>query len=282
MTAMTGTSKTSLSDHALREPDVTKLSRSALARLCAEMQSKGASGSAQAVLGNPCIAAMAHALCDADDAAASGLVDELLQAGLSVEEVCLDHLAPAARRLGDLWSSDRLPFTEVALASARIQAMLRRMPSGRMTPSCGSGKGAVFAAVPGEQHTLGVMMAADLFRRNGWDVGLLIGLSHDELIGRIGRDDRPVVGLSCSGDHSYPALRRLLGALAGVRPDARILLSGQIVGDADKIKDLPAPVTIVADVAAAEAEMIRIEASFGAIGGTARPDQSRRRASSAA
>jgi methanogenic corrinoid protein MtbC1 len=258
--------------------DLTGLAQKAMARLCEQMRNAPSARPALEVLGDPCAAAMAYALCDDDDLAASVLVEDLLDAGLSVEDVCLDHLAPAARRLGDLWDRDRLPFTEVALATARIQALLRRMPTGRVGPSCGHGKGALFAAVPGEQHTLGVVMAADLFRRNGWDVGLMVGLGHDELLARIARDDRPVIGLSCSGSHSYPALRRLLAALGRMRPGAHILLSGQIVRDAEKIADLPAPVAVVTDIAGAEAEMTRIEGAFG--GGRNR--QSQRRSSSAA
>lgn len=258
--------------------DLTDLAQRALARLCAQMQDRAPAHRAHDVLGDPCSAAMAYALCDSDDTAASLLVEDLLDVGLSVEDVCLEHLAPAARRLGDLWDRDRLPFTEVALAAARIQALLRRMPPGRVAPSCHHAKGAVFAAVPGEQHTLGVMMAADLFRRNGWDVGLMVGLTHDELVSRIARDDRPVIGLSCSGSHSYPALRRLLAALGRMRPSAHILLSGHVVQDADKLADLPAPVTIVADMMAAEAAMKRIEAMLTA----PRRAQSQRRSSSAA
>ncbi len=178
-----------------RPSDLSRLAQSAMARLCAEMRAQPGRTDAHKVLGDPCVAALAYALCDQDDQAASVLVEDLLEAGLSVEEVCLDHLAPAARRLGELWDTDRLPFSEVALAGARIQAIVRRMPASRMTPSCAQGKGAVFAAVPGEQHTLGVMMAADLFRRNGWDVSLMVGQTHDELVSRISRDDRPVIGL---------------------------------------------------------------------------------------
>ncbi|NKX43207.1 cobalamin B12-binding domain-containing protein [Roseicyclus persicicus] len=240
-----------------------------------------ATGEAASVLGDPCAAAMAYALCDEDDAAASLLVDDLLDAGVPVEEICLDHLAPAARRLGELWDRDRLPFTEVALATARIQSILRRLPAGRGNPGAADGRGAIFAAVPGEQHTLGVMMAADLFRRGGWDVSLFIGLSHDELLARLSRDDRPVIGLSCSGDHSYPALRRLLAALAKARPDAQILLAGQILKQPDKVADLPAPVVPVCDMAGAEAEMARIGAMLAAAT-VARLGTARRKATSAA
>ena len=262
-------------------PGLPGFAADALARLCAERRSDATPGSAQSVLGDPCAAAMAYALCDADDGAASILVDELIEAGVPVEDVCLDHLAPAARRLGDLWDTDRLPFTEVTMASARIQSILRRLPPGRGGRMTHGACGALFGAVPGEQHTLGVIMAADLFRRGGWDVGLMIGATHDEMIARISRDDRPVIGLSCSSDHAYPALRRLLAAIARARPGAEILLAGQIVKTPERVAELPMPVTAVADMAEAEAEMTRIAARPGAAA-TQRPGPAGSRATSVA
>lgn len=239
---------------------VSGLARQAMARLCAETKAAADADSARAALGGqPVSAAMAYALCDPEDDAATVLVDDMLDVGVSVEDICLDHLAPAARRLGEWWETDRVPFTDVTLATARIQAMLRRMPPSRRVPGVAGGKGGVFVAVPGEEHTLGVMMAADLFRRHGWDVSLLVGQDHDALIARLARDDRPVIGLSCSGDHSFAALKRLMQALRRNRPNARILLSGQIVGQAERLAELPKPFTTVADVTEAETVMCEIE-----------------------
>lgn len=268
-------------DDPLRQDALADLARAALARLCAQTAPMAPVTDAQTVLGDPCAAAMAYALCDPEDDAAGLLVDDLLAAGLSVEDLCHEHLAPAARRLGMLWDQDRLPFTEVAMATARIQSILRRMPTGRVLPGRAAGPGAVFAAVPGETHTLGVMMAADLFRRAGWDVGLLVGRSHDELLAHVTRDDRPIIGLSCSGDHSYPALRRLLAAIGNARPDAQVMVSGQIVTQPDRIANLPAGVVVVTDLASAEAQMHQIAAQL-ALQQRGRPRRARGRASSVA
>lgn len=236
------------------------LAKRALARLCQDSKRGAPAGDAVSVLGDPCAAAMAFALCDPDDAAAQFLVDDLLDAGISVEDLCHDHLAPAARRLGTMWDRDRIPFTDVALATARIQSILRRLPANRSSLRNRRGLGAIFAAVPGEMHTLGVMMAADLFRRGGWDISLLVGLTHDELLARLTRDDRPVIGLSCSGEHSFGALRRLLAALGNARPDAQFLVSGQIIADPARIASLPVPVMVVGDLDSTEAEMARLDA----------------------
>ena len=245
------------------------LAHRAVAKLCEDSRANDVSDDAQKAIGDPMSTAMAYALCDREDDSAHLIVDDLLAAGLSVEDVCLDHLAPAARRLGEWWEEDKLPFTEVTVATARIQSLLRKMPSERAASPRLTAKGAFFASVPGEEHTLGVMMAADMFRRNGWDVSLLVGQSHDILVSKLSRDDRPVIGLSCSGDHSFAALKRLMTGLRKSRPDAQILLSGQIVNQPDRIAQLPGPFRLVTDVASAEAEMARVEqeiASKAAIG----------------
>jgi methanogenic corrinoid protein MtbC1 len=89
---------------------------------------------------SPMATALATALCDDMTDTADLMVSDLIDAGLSVEEVCLDHLAPAARCLGEWWETDRLPFTEVTMATARIQSMLRRMPTDSRTAPRAFGK----------------------------------------------------------------------------------------------------------------------------------------------
>jgi methanogenic corrinoid protein MtbC1 len=254
MVAFTGTARdlSGLSDLAIR----------ALARLSRERNAGSVSEAAQRALQAPVATALAHALCEDDSDLADLMVEDLMEAGLTVGEVCLEHLAPAARLLGEWWEADRLPFTEVTLATARIQSMLRRMPIGRGAPRRHGVKGAVFCAVPGEQHTLGVMMAADLFRRDGWDVSLLVGLDHDEVLSRLVRDDRDVIGLSCSGAHSERALDRLMRALRDQRPEARLILSGQIAADAKALARLPEADATVTCMAEAEAELARLDALY--------------------
>jgi methanogenic corrinoid protein MtbC1 len=234
---------------------LSELAARAMARVLHATGAGDLSEEAKACMQSPLATALATALCDDKTDIADLMVDDLLEAGVSVEDVCLDHLAPAARCLGEWWENDRLPFTDVAMATSRIQSMLRRMPADRGCPRSFAGNGAVFCAVPGEQHTLGVMMAADLFRRNCWDVSLLLGLEHSEILDRLERDDRDVIGLSCSGDHSVNELERLMIALRKRRKDARIILSGQIASDADALARLPRPDAVVTNMAEAEACM---------------------------
>lgn len=242
-----------------RESGISALAVQVMARLRAEGRAQEMSHDIQRALGSPVVTALAHALCEDDDDAEL-IVDDLLSAGLTLEDLCLDHLAPAARLLGDWWDNDKLPFTDVTIASARIHAIMRRISRAAPTPMARSQvRGAVFVAVPGEQHTLGVIMAADMFRRKGWDVGLLVGLTHDEVMARLTRDDRGVIGLSCSGDHSCAALGRLMTSLRRHRPDAQLVIAGQVVSDPRRIAALPAADAIVTCAVEAEAVIAGLE-----------------------
>ncbi|GAB5448468.1 MAG: hypothetical protein Gyms2KO_33410 [Gymnodinialimonas sp.] len=138
------------------------------------------------------------------------------------------------------------------MATSRIQSILRNVPAPRLAATQTSAKGALFAAVPGETHTLGVIMAADHFRRMGWDVGLLIGMEHGEMCKKIRRDDRTLLALSCAGRHSSDALHMLVEEVRRLRPDMRIVLSGNVLNDREVMEKLPDVDGVVDGLASAE------------------------------
>ena len=187
----------------------------------------------------PHVTAMARLMADPDSDEAEVLVTDLLEAGVSVRDLCLSHIAPAARELGRLWQCDLLPFAEVTIATARMQTILHSLPGAPRTNLCHPHRAALFAATPGETHTLGVVMAVDHFRRLGWDVGVLLGQEHDALVRQIIADARPVVGLSCAGGHSLDALKRLIDDIQARRPDVAIVVSGSITSEPEAIAMLP-------------------------------------------
>jgi methanogenic corrinoid protein MtbC1 len=167
-------------------------------------------------------------LCDAltgpDDALPGRLAREALEAGLSFDTLCETHLAPAARRLGTLWEADELSFADVTLAANRLFGLLRSVAH-RPAPRPDA-LFAVFAAVPGEEHVLGVTMAAERARGAGWDVALLVGLGHDALVARIVGLAPDVIGLSLSSSRALLPLTRLVIALRVAVPAAPVVVSG--------------------------------------------------------
>lgn len=237
------------------EDPFAKLARLAMAKVVLDAREKVASQAAMAETPLPHVTKMAYALADLDHDLAEEMVADLLGLGLSIQDLCLDHLAPAARELGEWWERDEIPFADVTLATARIQSILRTVPASHAQITGAGGHGGLFAAVPGETHTLGVIMAADHFRRLGWDVGLLVGMEHEEICDKITKDDRSLIGLSCAGRHSSKGLRKLIADIRERRPDMAIVVAGNIVHDKEMMAKLSYVDGIVDDLNLADRVM---------------------------
>lgn len=231
---------------------ILQLARQAMAKVVAESRETVARQQAMGKTPSPHISELATALADTDFSLAERRIADLLQSGIGVRDLCTDHLAPAARELGERWERDAMPFADVTMAAARIQSILRTIAVTREPVADPSDHGALFVAVPGEAHTLGVIMAADHFRRLGWHVGLLIGMGHGELCRKIDADDRKILALSCAGRHSAPALHVLVDEIRRLRPDVGIFLSGNVLNDKAVMKSLPAVDGVIDGLATAE------------------------------
>ncbi|WP_050928620.1 cobalamin B12-binding domain-containing protein [Aestuariivita boseongensis] len=171
---------------------------------------------------------LTHLLCAKYPFAANRMIDQLIDAGVPVERVYQNYLAEAARQLGTRWQRNEVSFEEVGLATTRIYIILDALRRKSPPPIATQSPKIAFAAIPGEKHVLGVKMAVDVFRREGWDVVHLIDLDHDQIVKAAQDVDIVLVGLSASGRRTRAALLRLVVALRVARPDLKILLSGEI------------------------------------------------------
>lgn len=155
------------------------------------------------VLGDEQVRKLAHLAAEGDADSAGGYVRALLDAGASLEQVFLDLLAPCARWLGQLWDQDRYDFSQVTIALWRLQRVLHEQGSrfNLMTRPDGDSHRALLAAVPGAQHTFGVVMAAEFFSRAGWDVECEPKASWSDLHARLTGSWFDMFGLSiATGD----------------------------------------------------------------------------------
>ncbi|MDA8585544.1 cobalamin-dependent protein [Rhodobacteraceae bacterium] len=169
------------------------------------------------------------ALISDDETAAATVITNLRADGVHPEDIYFKQLAAAARLLGEKWESDTLSFSQVTIGTGRMFSIMRSMRHLFEPKIVAQDKTAIFASVPGEDHTLGVHMAADMFRKEGWEIALKVGLDHDELVKEIENAPSSIVGLSISGEHSIEALSRLVVALHICCPHAILLVSGSNV-----------------------------------------------------
>jgi MerR family transcriptional regulator, light-induced transcriptional regulator len=163
---------------------------------------------------------------------ASSYVEAARARGASAEALYLELLAPAARHLGELWTADLCDFTEVTVGLCRLHQVLRELSpvfqnEGEHQPR---GRRALLVPVPGEQHTFGLVMVAEFFRRAGWDVWCGPLASRGELVGIVRREWFAVVGFSACCDTRLEALASGIHAVrrASRNPAIGVLVGGPV------------------------------------------------------
>ena len=164
-----------------------------------------------------------------NDSAASAHVDELLVKGSTVESIFLDLLAPAARQLGTLWESDAADFASVTLGVGRLQLIMRRLGE-RFTDETNAvhaGESVLLTIIPGEQHSFGLSMVAEFFRRAGWNLCTGPFTSHQELTSLVHDHWFDIVGFSVSSDRRLDELKK---DIRDIRRDSRNRHVGIIIG----------------------------------------------------
>jgi methanogenic corrinoid protein MtbC1 len=133
-----------------------------------------------------------------DASAAIIFIDAMRRNGVTPASLYLGILANAARSLGDLWQEDRCGFEQVAISMGRLQIVLRSLsPHFQMEairrPQTES---VLLAPAPGEQHTFGLLMLAEFFRREGWHVAGGPVTSAKDAVGTVRNTWIDVVGFS--------------------------------------------------------------------------------------
>lgn len=99
-------------------------------------------------------------------------IDSMRRRGIGIEELYLDLLTPVARRLGELWEQDLCNFSDVTIGLAGLHQALRNLSHAPEKHQDRQAKGLsiLLAPCPGEQHSFGLVMVGEFFRRAGWRV----------------------------------------------------------------------------------------------------------------
>jgi MerR family transcriptional regulator, light-induced transcriptional regulator len=169
---------------------------------------------------------------------AAGLLEEVnafIKDGVSVETVCLDLLAPAARKLGEMWEHDECDFIDVTMGLWRLQEVMREVaaqaPAERDFPC--APRSALFSPMPGDNHNFGALMIEEVFARAGWQSEALIKPERRELLDRLARQPFDLVGLTLTRDCPSAALSNLIKAMRNVsaNPDIIIFVGGRMINE---------------------------------------------------
>jgi methanogenic corrinoid protein MtbC1 len=168
------------------------------------------------------------ALVDPTVEEATRILRRAQECGASHQVLCISYIAGAARRLGEWWEQDIIHFSDMSIAAGRMLHMLRDLRRAIPPVATKGHREALFAAVPGEQHVLGVTMAADILREKGWDIDLQVGRTETELCQIAHDGGYPIIGLSASGADRVRSLTRTIVELRLAAPRSLIFISGNI------------------------------------------------------
>jgi methanogenic corrinoid protein MtbC1 len=168
---------------------------------------------------------------DRPDTSLDGVLEHATRKGLRYRDVILSLIGPVANELGQLWHDDRLSFLDVTLGTGRLQQALHRLRRPE-PPTPAERRRILLTTVPGEQHTLGAVLAERLLWAEGMDTVL-------DIRGSRGVDERAAIGFDLVAI-SAPCHRNLTGLSAmitGLRRGAGrrcppIMLGGGCADDA--------------------------------------------------
>jgi methanogenic corrinoid protein MtbC1 len=172
---------------------------------------------------------VAHILHD-DETAIAACVAQLRQRGVCVESLYLDLLGPAARQLGHMWEEDLCDFSTVTVALGRLQRLMREWSPafGGEVDHPAHGRRALFVQPRDEQHSFGLSMVAEFFRRDGWDVLGGVGGAVTDPATKVRDEWVDIIGFSVGSDGRIPWLKATIGAVraAARNPDLVVLVGG--------------------------------------------------------
>lgn len=179
------------------------------------------------------VIAFAELSVKADSEAVADFVQALIAEGVSEEKIFTDLMAPAARHLGVLWEEDLCTFSDVAIGLMRMQQLTMRLGADfqQIRKTGNVGPRALFAPLPGSQHTLGILMVSDIFRREGWQVWMEFGGSEEAILAAVAKDWFSIAGLSIGSETEIPYLTSLVHKIrkASCNPDIRVLVGGPLL-----------------------------------------------------
>ncbi|CAN5846570.1 hypothetical protein BH11PSE3_BH11PSE3_11740 [soil metagenome] len=182
------------------------------------------------------VAAFAQVVLSGDMTEASCCIDTMRSWGQSLEQIYLELIEPAARRLGDLWNADVCDFVAVTVGVLRLQQIVHEFGPAfrREVEPREHGHRALLVPASGEKEsfehlmfgTFGLVMAAEFLRRDGWDAYVDSSASNDQAVGMVRGEWFDVVGLSLSNENH---LDELAAGIRQIRRASRNRALGVIV-----------------------------------------------------
>lgn len=169
--------------------------------------------------------------------------------GMETSEM-IDHIIPeVARILGQRWADDTISFADVTIGSARLQETVRALVAREVSSTIRGANSPyrrldranarrVLMVIPQpEQHTLGVFVAADQFRRLGFEADILVDHHPRQMALALRNKHYAMIGITVAGRRTLATAKELVKTVrASVTRVTPIVLGGSLVGAEQDLK----------------------------------------------
>ncbi len=171
------------------------------------------------------IEAFVELLFDEESDACHDMLNEALAETGDPQKVVEILMEPAARIIGENWCADECDFMKVTIAVSRMQRLFRMMASEAPPIALPDlSRCALLTPAPGEQHTFGLSVVDDAFRRAGWEVDCCGCDEEGEMLRLVAANHYQIMGISVSVERHLPELSALSRKLRSKSRNKSIVL----------------------------------------------------------
>jgi methanogenic corrinoid protein MtbC1 len=164
----------------------------------------------------------------ADQVAAHGIVERASALGWSADELRCDLITPAMHEVGRRWEHGEIGVADEHLATSVCEWLLFSIAGRAPRVRSATARRAVVGCSPGEQHTLGALIVANVLSERGWRVLYLGGSTPSDGWAPIVRArDADVALLTTTTPSALAQVPATLRAIHDVRPDCLTVVGGQ-------------------------------------------------------
>lgn len=174
-----------------------------------------------------------------DDLGINILIASLADEGWDGDAIITHLIEPTSRALGDAWFSDDCSEVDLTIGLSMLQLAGHAVRSTPVPSALVDRRYSILlASAPGEAHSLGTSMLADLFTDAGWQVGMAFPDSNQALANQLSSQQPDAVDIGLSDalprEHRLEKLRRTVERSRFAAPDSLTVVSvgGRLFADA--------------------------------------------------
>jgi len=182
-----------------------------------------------------------EALRNGDARAAHRVVEGLIDAGTSFDELCEDVVRPALYEIGELWAAGEITVADEHVASAISDAILACMAPFSTAHLEGRHRVLVCCS-EGELHAIGARMVGEAFAAAEWAVDYMgASLPAESVASAVVERDIDVLALSTTMPEHLPAVAQTISVAREGAPELRVVVGGQAyAGDHRRAREIGA------------------------------------------